>query len=267
MQGEEKESAETTVVSEGSDFYEELSQYLEVLSSSTRLKILKCIEKRPKDVRHISSEIQTSYENTKKHLDKLIGIGVVRKGAGIGQPTAKGVHPVWEYSLVPGAFEGIMRNLGVFSTLRPSARELAARLAAVKGSVASELVGADAVAVVLGGSDDGNLFLLQGSTVNIGRSDPGHADWYRPAEDIVLSPSYGAVTRVSKPHARLSAEYGRWFVTDAGSRGGTYLNGRRLPAQEKCVLNDGDTIELGRGMEGARLVIMLPAGRGGGAGT
>ncbi|MDD1673640.1 MAG: hypothetical protein LUP99_04440, partial [Methanomicrobiales archaeon] len=59
------------------DFLQELSEYLDVLSSSVRLRILKLIEKKPKDARTISHEIETSYENTKKHLDKLLSIGLI----------------------------------------------------------------------------------------------------------------------------------------------------------------------------------------------
>jgi len=39
------EGTETCIVSIDTDFYEDLSQYLEVLSNSTRLRILKLIEK------------------------------------------------------------------------------------------------------------------------------------------------------------------------------------------------------------------------------
>ena len=62
----------TIIVHEDSDSLEELSEYLDVLSSSARLRILKFLEKKPRDARGISKEIETSYENTKKHLDKLL---------------------------------------------------------------------------------------------------------------------------------------------------------------------------------------------------
>ncbi len=92
----------TIIVHEESDSLEELSEYLDVLSSSSRLRIVKFLEKKPRDARAISKEIETSYENTKKHLDKLLGIGVIKKEAGLGAPTSKGIHPVWQYSVVPG---------------------------------------------------------------------------------------------------------------------------------------------------------------------
>jgi predicted transcriptional regulator len=88
----EKSDSDTIMRAEGFDFLEELSDYLEVLSNTARLKILKLIERGPKDARTISHEIETSYENTKKHLDKLLSIGLIRKEAGVGKPTSKG-HP------------------------------------------------------------------------------------------------------------------------------------------------------------------------------
>ena len=75
------------------DIIGELSAYLDILSSETRLRILKLLEKRPMDVTSISRETATSYENTKKHLDRLLSIGVIRKEAGIGRETSKGVPP------------------------------------------------------------------------------------------------------------------------------------------------------------------------------
>ncbi|MBR6496900.1 MAG: winged helix-turn-helix transcriptional regulator, partial [Methanomicrobium sp.] len=67
----------TIAISNDPDFYEDLSEYLNVLSNPTRLKILKLIEHQPKEVREIAKEIDTSYENTKKHLDKLLNTGVI----------------------------------------------------------------------------------------------------------------------------------------------------------------------------------------------
>ena len=108
----------TIVVEDTAESLDELSEYLDVLSSSARLRIVKFLEKKPRDARAISHEIETSYENTKKHLDKLMSIGVIKKEAGLGAPTSKGIHPVWQYSVVPGGLESIIRNLGLFSNTR-----------------------------------------------------------------------------------------------------------------------------------------------------
>jgi Fic family protein len=48
---------------------------------------------KPRDARAISKEIETSYENTKKHLDKLLSIGVIKKDAGSVLRLPKGSTP------------------------------------------------------------------------------------------------------------------------------------------------------------------------------
>jgi pSer/pThr/pTyr-binding forkhead associated (FHA) protein/DNA-binding HxlR family transcriptional regulator len=251
---------ETMVLQQDPDFLEGLSEYLDVLSSSTRLKILKSIERKPKDVREISSEIQTSYENTKKHLDKLLHIGVIRKEAGFGKPTAKGVHPVWKYSLVPGGLEAIVRNLGLFSNIKITLADdaLRSRLDQVKGMVSGELAGSAPVLILLGGDDDGRIFPLQGDCVVIGRDDPSAAGSFDPETDVVLSDAYGAVTRISKPHARISRRGEDWLLEDCGSTGGTSVNNAPLQVRNPIPLNDGDLIDLSKGTAGARLVFTVP---------
>ena len=105
----------TVSVSTDPEFIQELSEYLEVLSNPVRLKILKVIEREPKEISEISSRIDTSYANTKKHIDQLVHIGLVKKEAGFGRETVKGIHPVWKFSLAEGSLEMLIRNLGVFS--------------------------------------------------------------------------------------------------------------------------------------------------------
>jgi len=249
----------TLIIHEESDSLEELSEYLDVLSSSARLRILKFIEKKPRDARAISKEIETSYENTKKHLDKLLSIGVIKKGAGLGAPTAKGIHPVWQYSLVPGGMEAIVRNLGFFSNTRVQivGSEISRRLEEVKGTLSKEVLGNMPAAILLGGDDDGKMFLLRQDLVNFGRVDPENAASTGP-DDIVLSEGYTAVTRVSKPHGRFVHDKNGWYIEDCGSTGGTQLNNRKLEKDVKEQLRDGDLIELAKGSSGVRILIILP---------
>ncbi|RME49217.1 MAG: FHA domain-containing protein [Chloroflexi bacterium] len=57
------------------------------------------------------------------------------------------------------------------------------------------------------------------------------------ANDIVLTSR-----EVSRQHARVLREAGRYLVEDCGSKNGTYLNGRRLVGAEP--LHDGDVIHI-----------------------
>ena len=72
--------------------------------------------------------------------------------------------------------------------------------------------------------------------VVLGRPRPGvHVD-------IDLSPDL----RVSRPHARISAEGGNCWIEDLGSANGTFVNGRtRLKPQEPYPLVNGDIIKIG----------------------
>jgi len=255
-----EDKSPTLVIAESTDSLDELSEYLDVLSSSARLKILKFLEKKPRDARAISKEIETSYENTKKHLDKLLSIGVVKKEAGLGSPTSKGIHPVWEYSIVPGGLEAIIRNLGLFSNKKVQVMEgeIHSRLASVKGTLSKEFLGNMPASIVLGGAMDGKVFLLKKDEVNIGRIDSENTMRYNTSDDIVLSDEYSAVTRVSRPHGRLIREGGAWYIEDTGSTGGTSLNNRRIEKNTRVPVHDGDLLELSKGVSGVKLLMIIP---------
>ncbi|NMB78832.1 MAG: FHA domain-containing protein [Methanomicrobiales archaeon] len=250
----------TLIVPEESDSLEELSDYLDVLSSSARLRILKFLEKKPRDARAISKEIETSYENTKKHLDKLLSIGVIKKEAGLGAPTSKGIHPVWQYSLVPGGLEAIIRNLSLFSNTRVNVMgsEISRRLDEVRGTLSKEVLGNVPAAIVLGGPDDTRVFLLRGEQVSFGRMDPENKAAFRPETDMVFSEGYSAVTRVSKPHGRFILKNNAWFIEDCGSTGGTQVNNKKIEKGVPVTLRDGDLIELAKGTSGIRLLLVIP---------
>ena len=250
----------TIIVHEDSDSLEELSEYLDVLSSSARLRILKFLEKKPRDARAISKEIETSYENTKKHLDKLLSVGVIKKEAGLGAPTSKGIHPVWEYSVVPGGLEAIIRNLGLFANTRVQivGSEISRRLEEVKNTLSKEVLGNTPSAIVLGGPDDGKVFMLKHEQVRIGRIDPENPVAFSSENDVVLSDGYTAVTRVSKPHGRFLHNKDGWQIEDCGSTGGTKLNNKHIEKNSRVALHDGDLIEFSKGVSGVKLLIIIP---------
>lgn len=263
---EQEEGQHTLVMEKDQDFLDELSDYLDILGNATRLRILKSIERTPKDMRTISREIETSYENTKKHIDKLLLAGVIRKEAGMSAPTSKGVHPVWKYSVIPGGLEAIIQNLGLFSNLQVSCGDaaLSGRIDEVLGQYSAETGNATTVAVMVlfGGPEDGKVYTLSGETVRIGRADAGAPETFDPEVDIVLSEDYAAVTRVSRPHCRLVSTAGIWQIEDCGSTGGTFLNNVRLAVHVRTPIRDGDIIDLAKGLKGARLVFRVPQEEG-----
>lgn len=248
----------TLVSGADQDFLEELSDYLDVLGNPTRLRILKIIKHTPRDVREISRAIGTSYENTKKHLDKLLLAGLVKKEAGFSGETATGVHPVWKYSLVPGGLETVIQNLGIFGNLgiAADAQGVSLRLREMKDRVSAAFSGGMPVLLVVGGPDDGRAFPLTGTRCAVGREDPEAAPLQGCA--VPLSAAYAAVTRVTRPHCLLSLSGGVWHVEDSGSTGGTTVNAVPLRRHERRPLSDGDLIDLARGPQGARLLFTMP---------
>lgn len=238
----------------------ELSEYLDVLSNSTRLQILRCLQKRPCTTREISRDVKTSYENTKKHLERLCLIGVVRKEAGITDPLMKGVQLYWKYSLVPGGLESVIRNLGLFSHMKMHIVHggITEKIDATRKMLSCELLTKDPVLIVLGGPDDGMTFPLKQDTIRVGRTDPRNKGLIDPGENLVLSQGYSAVSRVSLPHAQVVRDGNVWCIEDCGSRGGTAINKTVLGRKQRVLLKDGDLIELSKGNTGAKLLLIIP---------
>ena len=77
-------------------------------------------------------------------------------------------------------------------------------------------------------------------------------------ESLLLGKEEGVVDHVlaepavSRRHARLNRRGEHWYVRDMGSTNGTWVNGRRLAAEEEALLGQGDEIELG----GVRLLFL-----------
>lgn len=87
----------------------------------------------------------------------------------------------------------------------------------------------NAMLVVDRGPQQGQQIRLNQSRIQIGRA---------PGADIVLDD-----VTVSRQHAVIERESGRYVVTDSGSLNGTYVN--RNPVDQKAVLNEGDELRIG----------------------
>lgn len=250
----------TVCVATDPEFIQELSEYLEVLSNPVRLKILKVIEKDPKEISEIASRIDTSYANTKKHIDQLVRIGLVKKEAGFGRETVKGIHPVWKFSLAEGGLELLIKNLGVFSRVNIPVGfgGLQDKLDTVRAAVVKEAGEGVPALHIVGGSWAGRTFLLKKDHIAIGRTDPDTPS--RTGEsDIVLPDDYVMVTRITKPHAVLSRSSSGWQVEDRGSSGGTYVNSDLIAPMHKTPVKNGDVIDLALGENAARFLFIADA--------
>ena len=238
--------------------YRQLSLYLDALGSDVRLQIIKHIENEAKDIKSISRKIETSPENTKKHLNKLLSLGLVRYGD--LRQNVNG-QPVKTYILAPGSYEIIMRTLGYFCSMQFGLTDTIK----IPGSdLVREYIADGPYVKLIGGIDDGKIFSLSlkqnHEIIRLGRMDmdPNNKGKIKPDRDIIVENSYCHVMKISHPHAKISYDHGRFFLEDCESLHGTYLNGQRLIQFQKAQLQDNDFIELGNRTHGARFIFYVP---------
>jgi DNA-binding transcriptional ArsR family regulator len=238
-------------------FLEELSEYLEVLSHPQRLQILKFIEQEPRETAVIAQFTGMSYQNAKKHLDRLVSTGLVTRGAGFGRETERGIAPVWKYALAPGALENLAATLGVFSSiaLPMGYSEISERIRTVRAELPAGGGNDGPVLFLIGGPADGRTYIPDSDRVAMGREDPDHPPTGKNGQ-VVLPDEYRAVTRVTRPHAFLVQTTDGWQIEDNGSTGGTFLNSHRLEPMKGTPLRSGDVIDLAIGASAARFLFI-----------
>jgi serine/threonine-protein kinase len=92
------------------------------------------------------------------------------------------------------------------------------------------------------GETSGTTFQLSERESNIGRWDADNGIF----PDIDLD-SHDPESKVSRRHARIFVENGRFVIEDLGSTNGTFVNrGRRLIPGNRHLLSDGDEIIVGK---------------------
>ena len=244
-----KESDGTILSADDSEFLGELSEYLEVLGNSTRLRIIRFLEKEAMDARTLSRRTGISYENTKKHLEKLLGAGLVTRVPGLGRETSRGIHPAWNYLPVPGILERIQRDLGVIASVQDKRGQdaLQQRIESVRREVGKALGTAGWMLLVIGGEWDGKTICLLSLRTELGRGREEGISGEGGITRIAFPPSYRSVTRLEKPHAIIRTGRGECTIEDAGSRGGTFINDQKIIPHDQVPLKDGDRIMLSRG--------------------
>jgi pSer/pThr/pTyr-binding forkhead associated (FHA) protein len=92
-----------------------------------------------------------------------------------------------------------------------------------------ELTEGQGLLVIMRGSEAGSKFLLDKDTTTCGR---------HPSSDIFLDD-----ITVSRRHAEVQREGGRFLVKDTGSLNGTYVNRERVDVAE---LVSGDELQIGK---------------------
>ena len=249
------EPIENKTILTGSDpeFISDLSEYLDVLASPVRLHILSYVGTRPRTVRQISHEIGTSYENTKKHLTRLLSLGLIRKEIGVSNEPANQGQPVFYYVLMPGGLDHALRSLAIFSSVAGKTGDvLSERVESARDGLLGILPGSGPGLVITSGPESGKLYDLTGEIYRIGRIEEGW-DGISPEPAIVITEDYRSVSRVSRPHAWIRKRAGQWMISEGSSKGGTMLSGTPV-SHEPVVLKNGDLIELSPGPLGVGLL-------------
>ncbi len=129
---------------------------------------------------------------------------------------------------------------GVFAVLSDEHLSVVgAELAAATG----ELAPGDALLLVTRGGVKESQFLIDSDNTSLGR---------HPQSDVFLDD-----ITVSRHHARISRENGKFAVEDLGSLNGTYVN--RVLIDGKALLRHGDEIQIGKYRA---TILMSESGRG-----
>jgi len=87
----------------------------------------------------------------------------------------------------------------------------------------------------------GQIFPLEANVISIGRKDVKRG----VVVDIDLAP-LDSRKIVSRKHATVERQKGKWMLVDQKSVNGTWLNGHQLTAHEPYPLQEGDEIVFGR---------------------
>ena len=241
------------------DYLVEMSEYLNALANPVRLQILSALENRSMELKEIASLTKTSYENIRKHIDKLLLAGLVRKDAGMSKETMTGIHPVWKYSLAPGGMEQIITNLSMFSKvpLTITHSDLASQLSSIRKDISEQFGVTSPCLFLTSGPDEGEIFSLSGDKIPLGRIDPSDKSIQQmQSSHVMLSQDYKSVSRITRPHARIY-HGDSWEIEDCGSTSGTFINTEPILSNTRREIVDGDIIILGTGNMSARFLFIV----------
>lgn len=112
----------------------------------------------------------------------------------------------------------------------------------VENTNSKKIEGVHSTLTIERGASVGKVFTLSAEESYIGRWDADNGIF----PDIDLD-AHDPEAKVSRRHARIVYQNGKFAVEDLGSTNGTYINrGRRLIPGSPNILNDGDEIIVGK---------------------
>lgn len=144
-------------------------------------------------------------------------------------PAITDVPPMRPVSVTSMGIPPLGSDIQVVEPQKPSAP------ASTSGTMNAKLI-------VERGDSPGVEFRLSGTEATIGRWDADNGIF----PDVDLD-AHDTEAKVSRRHARIKMQEGKYYVEDLGSTNGTYVNrGRRLLPGNSHLLNDGDEVIVGK---------------------
>ncbi|HEV8361799.1 MAG TPA: FHA domain-containing protein [Candidatus Thermoplasmatota archaeon] len=207
-----------------------LGAWLRPLASPTRLSLLRFLTQ-PRYLEEVASHLQVSRQGARKHLDKLVRIGVLER-----RPAMRATGPVTEYLVRPEALFLIYDEFEKLSSLRAlgEARVQAPTLS-THGPATSPPATGPAL-YVMHGLRSGQRFALDLR---------GSEEWTmgRSARcKLVVDYDPYASTR----HAAVRRAAGGFVLVDLGSTNGTQHNWVTIPKGGERPLRHGDVVGVGK---------------------
>ncbi|MEZ4270247.1 MAG: FHA domain-containing protein [Myxococcota bacterium] len=172
------------------------------------------------------SETDFVIESVKSELSEVVKANRRRTTKETGKPGVKGATDHWADFDEDSGWESITGHSKVRP--RPDVKVAGASATDIEPAQESAVSSGHARLTGLGGADTGRTFDLDTKTLNVGRE---------PSGEIVLQD-----VSVSRHHAQIFFEGGQFYVRDAESGNGTFLNGQRIT---QAMLHDGDQLGFG----------------------
>lgn len=209
---------------------ERLAAWLGPLASPVRLRLLRFLS-RPHYLEEVASHLGISRQGARKHLDKLVEIGVLERRSGV-----RDTGPVTEYVLDPQALFIIYDEFEKLGSLRRDDDRDARARTLPGGGRAGNSAPAGPCLTVVRGLNTGSRHALDkdnGREWTLGRDER--------CQVVVAHDAYA-----SSRHAEVRCDGRSFVLADLGSTNGTLHNWKPLPSGAEVPLKHGDVVGIGK---------------------
>lgn len=212
--------------------YGELAEALKPLANENRLELLHYLAT-PHYLEEIASFLGMSRQGARKHVERLLELGVIEKQQGT-RPSG----PVVEYVVVPQRLFALSEKFSKLGRSLPEVDEDGlSRTEQMPGGTDRQEETVGPSLVLVHGLELGRVFPLEPSKApwTIGRSSE---------REIVLD--FDPYT--SNRHAQVERAKDGFQVVDTYSTNGTFRNWERVPQGDPQPLTEGDVLQVGKSL-------------------